>query len=97
MSSIKDANGAYHIRLYDKDKNFYNLDKDAPVLPAEWDNRADTMLVEKNRPTFCHPGSNGIIAFLDTNYSGGCLFITGNIANLAPSNFDTRGNRWEFA
>jgi len=88
VSSIKDPNDAYHIRLYDKDKNFYNLDKDTPVLPAEWDNRADTMLVEKHRPTSCHPGSNGIIAFINPDYAGGCLFITDNIPDLAPSNFD---------
>nr|HET6903502.1 hypothetical protein [Ktedonobacteraceae bacterium] len=88
VSSIKDPNGAYHITLFDKGKNFFYLDKDAPILPAEWDNRADTMLVEKNRPTSCHFGSNGIIAFLNPDYSGGCLFITGDIANLAPFNFD---------
>ena len=88
VSSIKDPNDAYHITLFDKDKNFYYVDKDTPVLTAEWDNRADTILVEKHRPTSCHPGTNGIIAFIDTDYSGGCLFITDNIPDLTPFNFD---------
>ncbi len=88
VSSIKDPNDAYHITLYDKDKNFYYVDKDTPVLPAEWDNRADTIHIEKHRPTSCHPGANGIIAFINTDYSGGCLFITDNIPDLTPLNFD---------
>jgi hypothetical protein len=88
VSSIKDWNDAYHITLYDKDKNFYYLDQSMPVLPAEWDNRADTIHIEKHRPTSCHPGSDGIIAYIDTDYAGGCLFITGNIPDLAPLNFD---------
>ncbi len=88
VSSIKDPDGAYHITLVDKDKNLYYVDADTPILPAEWDNRADTMLVEKNRPISCHPGSNGIIAFLDTDYSGGCLFITQDIPDLTPLDFD---------
>ncbi len=47
VSSIKNPHDAYHITLYDKEKNFSYVDKDTPVLTAEWDNRADTMLVEK--------------------------------------------------
>jgi hypothetical protein len=58
------------------------------VLPAEWDNRADTIHIEKHRPTSCNPGANGIIAFIGTDYSGGCLFITANIPDLTPLNFD---------
>ncbi len=46
------------------------------------------MLVEKHRPTSCSPGTNGIIAFINPDYAGDCLFITGNIPDLAPSNFD---------
>jgi transcriptional regulator with XRE-family HTH domain len=88
VSSIKNPNDAYHITLFDKDKNFYYVDKDTPVLPAEWDNRADTIHIEKHRPTSCHPGTDGIIAFIDTDYSGGCLFITRNIPDLTPLNFD---------
>lgn len=88
MSSIKDLNNAYHITLFDKAKNFYHLDKDASVLPAEWDKRADMIHIEKHRLTSCHPGSDGIIAFIDTNYSGGCLFITHNIPDLTSLNFD---------
>ena len=89
VSSIRDGNDAYHITLYDKDKNFYYLDKDAPVLTAEWDKRADTIHIEKHRPTSCRPGTDGIIAFINTDYSGGCLFITHNIPNLTPLNFDS--------
>jgi hypothetical protein len=88
VSSIKNPNDAYHITLFDKDKNFYQIDKDIPVLTAEWDNRADTIHIEKHRPTSCHPGADGIIAFINTDYSGGCLFITGNIPDLTPLNFD---------
>jgi DNA-binding XRE family transcriptional regulator len=88
VSSIKDPHAAYHIALYDKAKNFFYVDKDMPVIPAEWDKRADTMEIEKHRPTSCHPGTNGIIAFLNPDYSGGCLFITGDIPDLAPLNFD---------
>lgn len=88
VSSIKDPNNAYHITLFDKEKNFYYLDTSMAVLPAEWDNRADTIHVEKHRPTSCHPGTDGIIAFINPNYAGGCLFITGNIPNLTPLNFD---------
>lgn len=88
VSSIKDPNNAYHLTLFDKVKNFYSIDKDTPVLTAEWDNRADTIHVEKHRPTSCHPGTNGILAFLVTDYAGGCLFITGNIPDLTPFNFD---------
>jgi len=88
VSSIKNPNDAYHITLFDKDKNFYHIDKDTPVLPAEWDNRADTIHIEKHRPTSCHPGTDGIIAFINTDYSGGCLFITDNIPDLTPLNFD---------
>ena len=88
VSSIKDPNNAYHITLFDKDKNFDYVDQDTPVLTAEWDNRADTIHVEKHRPTSCHPGANGIIAFINTDYAGGCLFITDNIPDLTPLNFD---------
>jgi hypothetical protein len=88
VSSIRNPNDAYHIILYDKEKIFYYVDKDTPVLPAEWDNRADTMHVEKHRPTSCNPGANGIIAFINTDYSGGCLFITDNLSDLTPLNFD---------
>jgi predicted transcriptional regulator len=88
VSSIKDPNDAYHITLFDKDKNFYYVDKDTPVLTAEWDNRTDTIHIEKHRPTSCHPGNDGIIAFINTDYSGGCLFITQNIPDLSPLNFD---------
>ena len=88
VSSIKNPNDAYHITLFDKDKNFYYLDKATPALPAEWDNRADTIHIEKHRPTSCHPGTDGIIAFINTDYSGGCLFITHNISDLTPLNFD---------
>src|SRR5579875_376013 len=88
VSSIKDPHAAYHIALYDKAKNFFYVDKDMPVIPAEWDKRADTMEIEKHRPTSCHPGENGIIAYLNLDYAGGCLFITGDISDLAPLNFD---------
>ena len=88
VSSLRDPNNAYHITLYDKAKNFYDIDKDTPVFPAEWDNRADTIHVEKHRPTTCQPGPNGIIAFLNTDYAGGCLFITQDIPDLTPFNFD---------
>jgi len=88
VSSIKDPNNAYHIALFDKAKNFYYVDNDTPVLPAEWDKRADTIHVEKHRPTSCHPGTDGIIAFINTDYSGGCLFITQNIPDLTPLDFD---------
>ncbi len=88
MSSIKNPHDAYHITLFDKEKNFYYVDQDTPVLPAEWDNRADTIHIEKHRPTSCHPGTDGIIAFIGTDYAGGCLFITHNIPDLAPLNFD---------
>lgn len=89
VSSIKNWHNAYHVKLFDKDKNFYNLDTDMPVLPAEWDNRADTVLIEKHRPTTCSPGTNGIIAFINPDYSGGCLFITNNIPDLIRFNFDS--------
>lgn len=88
VSSIKDPNHAYHIKLFDKAKNYYEVDKDTPVLPAEWDNRADTIHIEKHRPTSCTPGTNGILAFLNTDYSGGCLFITGDIPDLTALNFE---------
>lgn len=89
VSSIRDPHDAYHIILYDKAKNFSYIDKSTPVLSAEWDNRADTIHVEKHRPTSCHPGTDGIIAFINPDYSGGCLFITGNIPDLTPLNFDS--------
>ncbi|GAC1656017.1 MAG: hypothetical protein NVS4B12_28550 [Ktedonobacteraceae bacterium] len=88
VSSIKDPHDAYHITLFDKAKNFYYVDKDTPVLPAEWDKRADTIHIEKHRPTACHPGTDGIIAFINTDYAGGCLFITDSIPDLTPLNFD---------
>lgn len=89
VSSIKNPNDAYHITLFDKAKNFYYVDKDIPVLPAEWDKRADTIHIEKHRPTSCNPGTDGIIAFIDTDYSGGCLFITDKIPDLTSLNFDS--------
>ncbi|GAC1312583.1 MAG: hypothetical protein NVSMB27_48910 [Ktedonobacteraceae bacterium] len=89
VSSIKNPRDAYHIRLFDKAKNFYNIDKDTPVLPAEWDKRADEIHIEKHRPTSCTPGKDGIIAFINTDYSGGCLFITSDISDLRPLNFDS--------
>jgi hypothetical protein len=89
VSSIKDPHAAYHIKLYDKAKNFFDVDQDMPVIPAEWDKRADTIEIEKHRPTSCHPGKNGIIAYLNPDYSGGCLFITGDIPDLASLNFDS--------
>ena len=59
VSSINDAHNAYSIRLLDKAKNFFNLDKSIPILPAEWDKRADTIHIEKHRLTTCSPGNNG--------------------------------------
>jgi hypothetical protein len=88
VSSIRDPHEAYHIKLYDKAKNFFYVDQDMPVIAAEWDKRADAIEIEKHRPTSCHPGANGIIAFLNPDYSGGCLFLTGNIPDLTPLNFD---------
>ena len=88
VSSIRNPGDAFHIVLYDKAKNFFYVDKDMPVLPAEWDKRADTIHIEKHRPTSCQPGANGIIAFINTDYSGGCLFITGDIPDLTSLNFD---------
>ncbi len=89
VSSIQDPHDAYHITLFDKEKNFYYVDKDTPVLTAEWDNRADTIHIEKHRPTACHPGTDGILVFLNPDHSGGCLFITQNIPDLTPFNFDS--------
>ncbi len=88
VSSLKDPNNAYHVTLYDTGKNLYHADTDIPAFAADWDNRADTMLVEKHRPTTCHPGTNGILAYIDTNYAGGCLFITTDILDLTPFDFD---------
>jgi hypothetical protein len=89
VSSIKDPNHAYHITLFDKAKNFYYIDSDTPIITAEWDKRAETIHVEKHRPTTCYPGTDGIIAFLNTDYSGGCLFITQNIPDLTSLNFES--------
>lgn len=89
VSSIKNPHDAYHITLFDKAKNFYYIDKDTPVLPAEWDKRADEIHIEKHRPTSCTPGKDGIIAFINTDYSGGCLFITHDIPDLRPLSFDS--------
>src|SRR6266568_6628685 len=89
VSSLKDANGAYHITLIDRTNRPGYFDSDTPQLPADWNDQAHSLRVEKHRPTSCHPGADGIIAFINTNYSGGCLFITGNIADLTPLNFDS--------
>ncbi len=88
VSSLKDPNSAYHITLYSRNKNTYYADADVPLFPPAWDNEADTMLVEKHRPTTCQPGINGIIAYIDTNYAHGCLFITHDIPDLTPLDFD---------
>ncbi|GAC1435099.1 MAG: hypothetical protein NVSMB54_34560 [Ktedonobacteraceae bacterium] len=89
VSSIQDGYDGFHVTLFDKAKNFYYVDKDTPMLPAEWNKRADMIHIEKHRPTTCSPGSDGIIAFIDPDYSGGCLFITHNIPDLTPLNFDS--------
>ena len=60
-----------------------------PILPAEWDKRADMIHIEKHRQTTCSPGSDGVTAFIDPDYSGGCLFITHSIPDLTPLNFDS--------
>lgn len=88
VSSIWDAKDGYYVVLYDRGKNFFKLDKSIPVLPAEWDNRADTLHIEKHRVTICHPGHDGIIAYINPNYTGGCLFITHDIPDLTTLNFD---------
>jgi hypothetical protein len=62
VSSLKDPNEAFHVTMYDTGKNLYHVDTDIPAFAADWDNRADTMLVEKHRPTTCQPGANGIAA-----------------------------------
>ncbi|HCI81652.1 MAG TPA: hypothetical protein DHW02_18400, partial [Ktedonobacter sp.] len=89
VSSIRDWNDGYFVKILDTGKNFYNLDKSMSALPADWDKRADMLHIEKHRPTSCTPGTNGIIAFINTDYSGGCLFITKDIPDLTLSNFDT--------
>lgn len=89
VSSIRDWNNAYFVKIFDTGKNFYDFDKSIPTLPADWDNRADMLHIEKHRPTSCHPGMNGIIAFINPDYSGGCLFITGDIPDLTLPNFDS--------
>ena len=89
VSSIRDWNDAYFVKIFDTGKNFYDLDKSIPALPGDWDNRADMLHIEKHRPTSCHPGRNGIIAYINPDYAGGCLFITGDIPDLTPSDFDS--------
>jgi hypothetical protein len=88
VSSLKDPKNAYHVTLWNKAKNLAHFDTNVPALPPEWDNAADTMLVEKHRPTTCQPGANGIAAYIDTNYANGCLFITKDIPDLTPLDFD---------
>ena len=89
VSSIRDWNNAYFVKIFDTGKNFYDLDKSIPALPADWDNRADTLHIEKHRPTSCTPGTNGIIAFINADYANGCLFITKDIPDLTLYNFDS--------
>jgi transcriptional regulator with XRE-family HTH domain len=88
VSSIKDPGAGYYVRLIDRTNRPGSFDKDVPQLPADWNDQAHSLHVEKHRPTACHPGTNGIIAFIDTDYSGGCLFITENIPDLTPLDFD---------
>jgi hypothetical protein len=66
VSSLKDPGKAYHVTLYSKNKNTYYAEADVPALPPDWDNEADTLLVEKHRPTSCQPGVNGIVAYTST-------------------------------
>jgi hypothetical protein len=91
VSSLRDANAAYHITLFDQKgltgtPGYY--DADTPQLTGYWNDRARSMRVEKHRPTSCNPGTDGIIAYIDTNYQAGCLFITGDIPDLTTFNFD---------
>jgi transcriptional regulator with XRE-family HTH domain len=88
VSSLKDPDAAYAVRLVDRSNRPGVFDKDVPQLPADWNDQAHSLHVEKHRPTACQPGTDGIIAFIDTDYSGGCLFLTKNIPDLAPLNFD---------
>ena len=91
VSSLRDTNAAYHITLFDQKgltgtPGYY--DADTSQLTGYWDNRARSMRVEKHRPTTCNPGTDGIIAYIDTNYQAGCLFITGDIPDLTTYNFE---------
>lgn len=91
VSSMRDTNSAYHVTLFDQKgmtgtPGYY--DADTSQLTGYWDNRARSMRVEKHRPTTCNPGTDGIIAYIDTNYQAGCLFITGDIPDLTTYNFE---------
>jgi hypothetical protein len=88
VSSLKDPHNAYHITLYSKNKNTYYADADVPAFPPAWDNEADTMLVEKHRPTTYQPDANGIVASINANDAGGCLFLPKDIRDLTSLNFD---------
>ena len=88
VSSLRDPNAAYHVTLIDRSGRPGYFDADQPQLPVDWNDQAHSLRVEKHRPTSCNPGSNGIIAYIDRNYQAGCLFITGNISDLTPLNFD---------
>lgn len=88
VSSLKDPNKAYHVTFYSKSKNTYYADADIPAFSPDWDNLADTMLVEKHRPTTCQPGANGVASSIDTNDAGGYLFMTEDILDLTPLDFD---------
>lgn len=88
VSSLKDPDRAYHITLTDRTNRPGYFDSDTPQLPVDWNDQAHSLRVEKHRPTTCNSGANGIIAFINTDYSEGCLFITANIPDLTPLNFD---------
>jgi transcriptional regulator with XRE-family HTH domain len=54
VSSLKDPDAAYYVRLIDRTNRPGSFDKDVPQLPADWNDQAHSLHVEKHRQTFYH-------------------------------------------
>jgi hypothetical protein len=99
VSSIQDPSGQFHITLFDQPglrgtPGYF--DSDTSQLTGYWNDRAQSMRIEKNRPTACNPGADGIIDYIGTNYADGCLTVTGDIPDLAQMNMDHTTNSLRF-
>lgn len=91
VSSVKDPNGLYHITLFDqtglKGTPAY-VEGDTPQLTGYWNDRAQSMRIEKNQPSACSPGTDGVVLYNDNDYTHGCITVTGDVADLTPMSFD---------
>ena len=88
VGSLRDPRGAFHVVLMDQFKRPEYFESDIAQLPSRWQGQAHWLRVDRYPPTSCNRGSDGIVAYVGSDYQGGCLFITRGMFDVGQFGFD---------